>query len=378
MALIPSQFKLTNPLAGDLLESAYAGLETALNLQKGERILIMANPSNELPQVAMAVYNAALELSAKPTLFFQSPRSRIDFADPGILAAIETQPEVMFTITKESLGNDPKGLKKPYQMGNLTFNHIFYYLIATGKSRGAWFPCADAEIFCRTVPVDYPLMWRRAKQLKKLFDNAVSIHIRTQLGTDLVIDLEDREGMLDDGDYRYPGSGGNLPAGEVFAIPNVRSHGTAVIDCSASLLGGTLKVVEPFRLIIENGKLITVEGGEEADIFQRTLDEMITATHSQIEQGYISKEQASNYLGNCFNLAEFGIGLNPSATIVGNMTEDEKVLNTCHVAIGDDCYGIAPAVAHLDLVINKPNYEFTLKSGEILKVEPLDPPQIKE
>ena len=358
------------------MAAAHAALETALNIQPGERILIMANPDLRIPDIAYAVYNAALDLEATPVLLFQSARSRVDLAEPATLAAISSQPEVLFTITRESLGNDPAGLQAPYVLGSQTFNHIFYYLIASRKARGAWCPAADAGTFCRAVPVDYPLMWSRAKRLKKIFDQAVAFHVTTPAGTDLYIDVSGREGMLDDGDYRRAGTGGNLPAGEVFTVPTRGSHGTAVINGSASLLGGTLKVKKPFALTIENGRVTKIEGGRDAEIFQKTLDDAVQATHDQIERGWISPQNAASYLNNCMNLAEFGIGLNPAATIIGNMTEDEKVLNTCHIAVGDDCYGYAPAVTHLDLIMMNPVYEAILPGNTSIPLDPLNPPVV--
>ncbi len=378
MTILNAPFQLSHPHSGDVLKAARTALKIALNLCPRERILIMANPDGNLPVIAQAVYNAALDLQAYPILLFQPSRSRVDFADPATLAAIATEPEVLFTITRESLGNDPRGLTDPYKLDKLSFNHIFYYLIATEKARGAWCPSADLFMFRRTVPVDYPQMWDRARRLKKLFDRAESIHVTTPAGTDLHIDMVGAEGMLDDGDYRYPGSGGNLPAGEVFAVPRPGSNGTAVIDGTASLLGGTLLTRNPFKISFEAGKVVSVEGKGDGEEFQKTLDEMKVVTEQQIESGYISTEQADIYRKNCWNLAEFGIGLNPAATLSGNMTEDEKVLNTCHVAVGDDCYGYAPAVAHLDLIMMHPVITLKLDTGEEIVVDPLDPAVVDE
>ena len=376
MTKIASQFELNYSKSDALMDAARSALQIALNLKPGERLLIMSNPDGNLPEIAKAVYNAALNIGADPVLLFQPARSRLDLSDPSTIGAIATEPDVLFTITLESLGNDPNGLRKPYQLGNLTFNHIFYYLIAIGKARGAWCPSADIETFCRAVPINYPDMWVRAKRLKNIIDSAKAVHLTTPAGTDLWIDLNGREGMLDDGDYRYPGSGGNLPAGEVFAIPTNKSHGIAVIDGSAAVVGGTIKVKTPFSVIIEDGKFKSVSGAEEAQIFQKTIDQMKTITEIQIEEGIISPDQAETYRRNCRNLAEFGIGLNPSARLIGNMTEDEKVFNTCHIAFGDDCYGLAPAVDHFDVVMLRPQYEFHMENGSVQKIDPLNPDEI--
>ena len=54
------------------------------------------------------------------------------------------------------------------------------------------------------------------------------------------------------------------------------------------------------------------------------------------------------------NLGELGIGLNPKARIVGNILEDEKVFETCHIALGSNYDEDAKAMIHLDGIIYKP------------------------
>ena len=370
MAITTIPFSIHHARRDDVHSAALTALRVALDLKPDERILILANPDGDLPVIAQTVYNAAIELGASPTLLFQPARSRVDFAEETTLAAISTEPEVLFTITKESLGNDPQGLTDPYRKGKLTFNHIFYYLIASQRARGAWCPAANLDTFCRAVPIDYPALWEQAKLLNFLFDKAKKIHVTTPAGTDLTIDMTNVQGMLDDGDYRLPGSGGNLPAGEVFCVPEINSHGIAVIDGSTSLLNGVLVPLNPFQIRIEQGQAVVIEGGVEARLFQDTIDEMKKATEEQIKSGVISSLQADGYRRNCTNLAEFGIGLNASAKLIGNMTEDEKVLNTCHIAIGDDCYGKAPAVAHLDCIMKNPTITIYLDDGGTHTIKP--------
>ena len=70
--------------------------------------------------------------------------------------------------------------------------------------------------------------------------------------------------------------------------------------------------------------------------------------------GTITKVQAKNYAKNARNLGELGIGLNPRARIVGNILEDEKVFETCHIALGSNYDEDAKAMIHLDGIIYKP------------------------
>jgi leucyl aminopeptidase (aminopeptidase T) len=62
------------------------------------------------------------------------------------------------------------------------------------------------------------------------------------------------------------------------------------------------------------------------------------------------------------NLAEFGIGTNPKARL-GNVLEDEKVLGTCHIALGDNSTfgGKVRAGIHIDGTILKPTIKLDEK-----------------
>ncbi len=56
------------------------------------------------------------------------------------------------------------------------------------------------------------------------------------------------------------------------------------------------------------------------------------------------------------NIADFGIGINPRAKLIGNVLEDEKVGGTVHIALGDNSTfgGDVIAGIHLDGIITKP------------------------
>lgn len=65
-----------------------------------------------------------------------------------------------------------------------------------------------------------------------------------------------------------------------------------------------------------------------------------------------------------YNLAEFGIGTNPKARLIGNVLEDEKVLGTCHVAFGDNSTfgGKVLAGIHVDGILLKPTIKLDGKT----------------
>ena len=81
------------------------------------------------------------------------------------------------------------------------------------------------------------------------------------------------------------------------------------------------------------------------------------------KDGRLSTEDAQLYCRNARNIGELGIGLNPTATITGNMLEDEKAFRTCHIAIGENYDNDAHALIHLDGVIRNPIIDFVYTDG---------------
>ena len=54
--------------------------------------------------------------------------------------------------------------------------------------------------------------------------------------------------------------------------------------------------------------------------------------------------------------AELGIGTNDKAKLIGNVLEDEKVLGTVHIAMGDNASmgGNVSVASHLDAILLRP------------------------
>ena len=72
------------------------------------------------------------------------------------------------------------------------------------------------------------------------------------------------------------------------------------------------------------------------------------------------------------NIAEFGIGANDKAIISGNMLEDEKVMGTCHIALGNNSGfgGKVEVGLHIDGLIKKPDVfvdgKLMMKEGKLV------------
>ncbi|MCR5284420.1 MAG: aminopeptidase [Treponema sp.] len=344
-------------------------LQDVVKVKKGERVLIIANPATS--EIAQDLFRASCEEGAVSTLVFQPDRTSFDNATPEVLAAIKSNPDICFSISNIKLGKDPEAQANPYKTEDgQTYTHIFDYLMDGKKTmRGAWTPGITVDMMNRTAAIDYELLQARCKKLDQKFTNISSVHITAPGGTDLTINVEGRKLLFDDGDFSKPGSGGNIPAGEVFISPVVgKTEGLIVYDGSMTFSDGDSILETPISCRVENGFVTDIKGGAEAKRLLKTITEAEARPFLLEKEKKLPEGQASVYKRNARNIGELGIGLNPAATITGNMLEDEKAFNTCHFAIGENYDNDAPALIHLDGVVRSPTITITYMDGSSLEI----------
>jgi leucyl aminopeptidase (aminopeptidase T) len=184
---------------------------------------------------------------------------------------------------------------------------------------------------------DYRKVSRLTQKVSDLLTKSSEAEIATPAGTDLHLNIAGREAHSDTGIFHKPGDFGNLPAGEAFIAPiEGDAEGRAVID---GRLGGMRGVI---KIVVRKGWAKKISGKPSRKI-RKMLDEAGPKA---------------------YNLAEFGIGTNPKARLFGNPLEDEKVLGTCHVALGDNSTfgGKVRAGIHIDGVLLRPTIKLDDKT----------------
>jgi leucyl aminopeptidase (aminopeptidase T) len=140
---------------------------------------------------------------------------------------------------------------------------------------------------------------------------AEDYQITSSNGTRITFRRGDRRVFRDNGDLSEKGTIGNLPSGEAcLAIVEDSADGTLVID----RMGNT--IIEGVALIIENGKIVKVDGPDE-----KAFNVLI---QSAIDAG-ISEPNI---------IVEFGVGTNAAAKYVDCEVEGEKMYGTVHFGIG--------------------------------------------
>jgi len=203
-------------------------------------------------------------------------------------------------------------------------------------ARVATLPGITEAMLARALALDYAEMARLTEAVARLLDDGESVHLTSQGGTDLRVDLGDRKAIRDTGIIHSPGAYGNLPAGEAYIAPiEGTANGVVVIDGSMSPFG---LLDEPLFMTFEAGNAVAFEGGRQARALRALLDQVGPEAR---------------------NLAEVGIGTNPSAVVGGAVLEDEKVKGTVHVALGNSISfgGRVEVPIHLDGIILQPTLE---------------------
>lgn len=358
-------FTDTASLDPGLKKAAKVAINEVLGTKKEEKVLIVTNPERDVQRISMALYDAAFEAGAKPTLVFQPSKTQFDFAEDSVINAIKSQPDICLSISKGKLGKDKYAMKEPYKVDDKEYDSTFTYFLNEKKFRSFWSPSVTEEMFSITVPIDYAQLRNVCSKVKAELDKADEVHISSPSGTDISIGLRGRAAKADDGDFRDPGKGGNLPCGEVFISPELgKSNGIIAFDGSIALPDGELIINIPINAEVKDGFVTSVKGDVEAEKLKVTLDKALETTRDFIAQGKIPKEQEESYIKNSRNLGELGIGLNKNAKIVGNILEDEKVYGTCHVAIGANYDQDAKALIHLDGLVKKPTITAIYKGGD--------------
>ncbi len=351
-----------------LTRAARVAVNDVLRVKKKERVVIVTNPERDVFTISAALAEAAAARGADSCVVIQPTRTPLDMASDAVIHALRSEPQVILSISAGKLGKDRFGLEKAYRFKGTkgSWPHIFNALLGAGKARSFWSPSITLDTFIRTVPIDYGRMRQDARKLGRTLTAAAGVRITAPGGTDVEIGLEGRSAKLDDGSFWKPGSGGNLPAGEVFISPAIRSgEGRLVFDGSLSVAdgGGAFVPSRPVSVDVKGGLVTGVRGGAGARRLEKSLrlgEE--SALKMKGKKGWPAS-RVSSYKRNARHLGELGIGLNPAARVTGSMLEDEKILGTCHIAIGSNYDDDAEAFIHLDCLIRSPTITAILPSG---------------
>ena len=301
-------------------------------VQPGEKVLIIAD--TEKQRIGQALFESAIEASSEAMLILMLPRKHHGAEPPEGLAELMKHVDVAVAPTSFSLTHT-QARREASKHG----------------VRIATMPMITEEMFTTGgLTADFRGVYERIEKGFEKIRSAEDAHITTALGTDLKMKITPSRWVKDTGIFHAKGQYGNLPAGELFLAPDEgTANGMLVID---GAMAGVPELDEPIRITVKAGFAEEIEGGTASE----KLRTILTEAGEKLKQAGGDPKLV-------YNIAELGIGMNDKAGVINNPLEDEKVLGTVHVAVGDNSTfgGTVQAGVHMDGIIMNP----TLRLGEV-------------
>lgn len=311
-------------------KASVIAVKDCMGVKKNEKVLIISDENKR--EIGISLYENSQRLGFE-TYYLEMKSLEYNGQEPSkyVTEAMKLADVILCPTTK-----------------SLTHTKARREVSALGK-RISTFPGITKEVMIRGLNADYNKIAKLSIKLAKMMDKTKIIRITTALGTDIYLNVEGRKSIASKGLCHKKGEAGNLPSGETFAAPvEGTSHGVFVADGSFAGVG---KLKEPIKITVENGYATQISGGNDA----KKLIDML-----------------SKFGKKGRNIAEIGIGTNHKAKISGVLLEDEKVLGTVHIALGNNISmgGKIDVPIHVDGVILKPTVYFDnkviMKNGKLL------------
>lgn len=301
-----------------LQESIRTVVRTSARVQPGELVCVAADTLT-LP-IALAVSEAVREALAEPVLVVMEPRRAHGNEPPRVVAAAMKAADVVIQPVTYAMTHTDATQEALRAGARVLVLRGVTEEIMTGGAMLA----------------DYDRVDRITRGVARLMSEARTARVRTALGTDLTMSLEGRQAVALTGRVGGPGTFAAMPDGEAAISPvEGTAEGTLVVDHTMDNLG---LLDAPIRMTVRAGRVVDITGGASA----ARLREMVAAADA-----------------NATNIAEFAVGTNDRARLIGSMTEDKKVWGSVHMAIGDNHVigGTVTSELHLDGLLLRPTVE---------------------
>ena len=313
-----------------MMNSAQKAMIYVINLNKEDKVLVITDKHTK--REGEAFYTAAIEYGSSAHLYFLPENNRPLLEIPSELSSLIERKTIVLNVFKGLAEETPFRVK-------------LIDCILTNKSvRIGHCPGITKSMMIEgPMNIDYSKLDAAANEVITSFNNAKEVHITAPGGTDIVLCIEDR-GFSKDTQIIDEAHIANLPCGEVWCGP-VETMGDGIIVCDGSI-GDIGKVRKPLEIFLEKGKIINIKS---EDI--RLVEDI---------EKLINVDKEARIIG------ELGIGLNPGAKLTGNLLEDEKALQTAHIAFGnneDMVGGQNKSKTHRDFLFYKPTMNVTYKDG---------------
>ena len=313
-----------------IMKGARTAVETCMNVKSDETVLIVTDTGKV--EIAEAFAYVSASLGAKTVISIMKPM-RLSGEEPPkpISEAMKASDVVLMPTTKSLSHTDARREATKHGARIASMPGITKAMMSIGG-----------------LTADYKDVANRTMKIAEILEKGKNVEITTPSGTKLTLNIEERTPERDTGLYHEPGDWGNLPAGEVCLAPvDGTTQGILVIDS----MGETVK--QPLTITVKNGWAQKFQGPDAT-----RLESLLQSADK-----------------NAYNIGELGIGTNPNARLTGVVLEDEKVLGTVHIALGDNTSyvgGHTKSKIHVDGILLQPTVKIDghliMKDGKLILI----------
>lgn len=299
---------------------AQRAIEDYLAVTRGEQVVILVD-SQTSASIPIALAAAVVGVGADPIVLSITPRRSSGQELPeAVLRSIEAADVVISAASRS-----------PYH------SSLKVRAQAAGTRGVLNSPPHESGWVAGAMTADFLALRPLADRLRRILDQGRTARVRSPAGTDLTMSIENRAAVAWlVGTAREPGQTVAWPGGEV-SLPPVEgtASGRVVVEVAMTDLGG---VRSPVEWTIRDGICVAIDGGLEAERLRAHIAGVENAT----------------------NIGELGIGINPLARLVDDVTEAKKRRGTAHVALGDNANGYGGNVrsdVHIDGIVDRVTIE---------------------
>ncbi len=319
-------------LAYELSRAALKLIKDVMLVKEGENVVLTADTSSDR-RVVEALAGATYSIGANPVVVYY-PTSGKAFEEPiRPVADVVQHADVWIELAYYCTMHTP----------------CFQKAIANG----ARFTCLnglDVIMLVNTVgKVNYDVMVEFGEYITERLKTVNEVIVRDKNGTNLVAYNQGR-GIKHSGQRATKKGYPVMLGGQVSWCPVEETiNGKLVFDAALFPPDGTALLTENVELTLEKGVVTKVEGGKQAEIFEKWL--------------------ASFNDPNMYRLAHYSMGFNPGVRKAsGRIVEDERIFGCIEMGIGSQGASLMgacwDAASHTDGIVSKPTLIF---DGEVFE-----------
>lgn len=301
-------------------------LHGAARIRPGEEVCVVADTHTR--SIAELFFEAAQAAQAEPVLVCMRPPRTHGNEPPRVVASAMRAADLVIQVVRYAITHT-SATREALRGGArvLVLRGVTEDVLTSGAALA-----------------DYDEVARVTQAVADRLSRARAARIRSPAGTDLVMSLEGRAALALKGRLEGRGTFAAMPDGEAAIAPVEGSaEGTLVVEHTMDGIG---RIDAPIRMVVRRGRVVHISGGEAAERLRSLV--------------------ASDPNG--ANIAEFAIGTNRWARLIGSMTEDKKRWGTAHVGLGDNHVigGRVISEIHLDGLVLRPT---VILDGEAVVVD---------